>query len=103
MIAPLRAAGPVPHACLMSLRAVVLDLLAVLVVLSLISIVLFGLFGAVMSLVTVARARRQLRRCAGRLDQLPGFSGSKDLAEFDAALERIMTEECGVLPGRLPG
>jgi hypothetical protein len=87
----------------MSLRMAALDLLAVGVVLSLISIVLFVMFGAVISLLTVASARRQLRRCAGHLDRLPGLSGSKDLAEIDAALERIMSEEGGALPGRVPG
>jgi hypothetical protein len=87
----------------MSLRMVALELLAVGAVLSLISIVLFVMFGAAISLLTVVRARHQLRRCAGQLDRLPGLSGSKDLAEIDAALERIMSEERGVLPGRVPG
>jgi hypothetical protein len=87
----------------MSLRMVALDLLAVGVLLSLISIVLFALIGTAIGLLTVARARRQLRRCAGHLGLLPGFSGSEDLAEIDEALERIMSEECRALPGRLSG
>ena len=87
----------------MSLLMVALELLAVGAVLSLISIVLFVMFGAVISLLTVARARHQLGRCAGQLDRLPGLSGNKDLAEIDAALERIMSEERGALPGRVPG
>lgn len=87
----------------MALRMVVSDLLAVLVVLSLISIVLFVVFGAAMGLLTVARAKRQLRRDTGRLDKLPGFSGSRDLLEIDASLERIMAEERGPLASRLLG
>lgn len=87
----------------MSLRMVASDLLAVLAVLSLVSIVLFVVFGAAMGLLTVARAKRQLRLDAGRLDKLPGFSGSRDLIEIDASLERVMAEECGALAGRLPG
>lgn len=92
-----------PHAYFMSLRMVASDLLAVLVLLSLISIVLFVVFGAAMGLLTVARAKRQLGRDAGRLDKLPGLSGSRDLIEIDASLERIMAEECGALASRLPG
>jgi hypothetical protein len=102
-LSPFRAAGLGPHACFMSLRMVAFDLLAVLVLLSLISIVLLVVFGAAIGLLTVARAKRQLRRGAGHLDKLPGFSGSKDLIEIDASLDRIMTEECGALPRCLPG
>jgi hypothetical protein len=87
----------------MSFGMVALDLLAVGAVLSLISIVLFILFGIAISLLTVARARHKFRRCAGHLERLPGLSGSDELAEIDAALERIMSEERGALPSRVPG
>ena len=89
----------------MSFRAVALDLLAVGAVMSLVSIVLFLMFGAAISLLTVARARRQLLRSASASarGQLPGFLSSKDIAEIDEALERIMSEECRALPGGTPG
>jgi hypothetical protein len=87
----------------MLLRTVALDLWAAGVLLSLISIGLFGVFGAAMCLLTVVRARRQLRRQAGHLGQLPGSYPVSELAEIDEALERILNEERGVLPGRLPG
>ncbi len=103
MLSPFRAAWLGPHAYFMSLRAVAFDLLAVLVLLSLISIVLFVVFGATIGLLTVARAKREVRRCAGHLDTLPGFPGGKDLIEIDASLERIMADECGALAGRPPG
>jgi hypothetical protein len=103
VLSPFRSTWHFPHAYFMSLRMIVSDLLAVLVVMSLTSIVLFVGFGAAMGLLTVARAKRQLRRDPGRLDELPGFSGSRDLIEIDASLERIMAEECGALASRLPG
>lgn len=86
----------------MPLRMVASDVLAVLVLLSLISIVLFVVAGAAISLLTVARATRQLRRGTGRLGKLEGFAGNQDLIDIDASLERIMPEERGALAGRLP-
>ena len=82
----------------MVLRAVALDLWAAGVVLSLASIVLAGVSWVVVCLLTLARARRQLRRRARYPGRLPGMS--EDLAEIDEALERILSEERG-LPGSL--
>jgi hypothetical protein len=79
----------------MMLRTVALDLWAAGVLLSLASIVLAAVSWAVVCLLTLARARRQLRQRA----RCPGMSG--DLAEIDEALERILSEERGVLPGSL--
>jgi hypothetical protein len=87
----------------MALRTIALDLLAVGVLLSLFSIVLFVMFGVATGLLTVARARRQRRRLAARIGPLPGLPASKDLAEIDEALERIMSEEYAALPRSLPG
>jgi hypothetical protein len=87
----------------MSLRTVALDLVVVGVLLSLISIVLFILLGGAISLLTVARARRQHGRHVGQIGQPPGLPASEDLAEIDEALERIMSEERAAVVGRLPG
>jgi hypothetical protein len=91
----------------MSLRTVALDVLAVGVLLSLLSIFLFVLLAGVISLMTVARARRQSRRNASHIGQIPGLRGRdlaemRDLAEIDEALDRIMNEECGALARSLP-
>jgi hypothetical protein len=82
----------------MVLRAVALDLWAAGVLLSLATIAVFGLSWAAVCLVTLARARRQLRR-AKSPSPLPGMS--PDLAEIDEALERILSQERGVLPSSL--
>jgi hypothetical protein len=103
VIAPFRPRGEPLHSCLMALRTIVLDLLAVGVLLSLFSIVLFVMFGVATGLLTVVHARRQRRRLAARIWPLPGLPASKDLAEIDEALERIMSEESAALPGTLPG
>lgn len=103
MLSPFQTARLSPHASFMSFRMVASDLLAVLVLLSLISIVLFVVIGAAVGLLTLARAERQLRRRTGHLCKLPGFSGSKDMIEIDASLERIMAEERAAVPGLLPG
>jgi hypothetical protein len=91
------------HSCLMALRTIALDLLAIGVLLSLFSIVLFVMFGVAAALLTVARARRQRRRFAASIGPLPGLPASKDLAVIDEALERIMSEEYAALPGSFPG
>ncbi len=83
----------------MVFRAVVLDLLAAGVLLSLASIAVFGVSWAAVCLLTLARARRQLRRAKPR-SPLPFMSA--DLAEIDEALERILRQERGVLPSSLP-
>jgi hypothetical protein len=98
VIAPFRRRGDARHPHLMALRTIALDLSAVGVLLSLISIILFVAFGVAISLLTVARARRQLRRLTARIGPSPGLFASKDLAEIDEALERIMSEECAALP-----
>jgi hypothetical protein len=94
---PVPAGGPGPHAGLMALRTAALDLWVAGVLLSLASIVLAGVSWAAVCLLTLARARRQLRQQARCLSALPGMSG--DLAEIDEALERILSEERGTLPG----
>jgi hypothetical protein len=93
---PVSAGGPGPHAGLMALRTVALDLWVAGVLLSLASIVLASVSWAAVCLRTLARARRQLRQQARCLSALPGMSG--DLAEIDEALERILSEERGALP-----
>jgi len=90
---PVSAGMPSPHASLMFFRTVALDLWAAGVVLSLASIVLAGASWAAVCLLTVARARRQLRRRARYPGLLPGMS--EGLAEIDEALERILSEERG--------
>lgn len=85
----------------MVLRTVAVDLWAAAVLLSLASIVLAAVFWAAVCLLTVARARRQLRRRARCPSPLPGMSG--DLAEIDEALDGIMSEERGALPSSSPG
>ncbi len=82
----------------MVLRAVVLDLWAAGVLLSLASIAFFSLSWAAVCVLTLARARRQLRRAKSR-GSLPGMS--PDFAEVDEALERILRQERGVLPSGL--
>jgi len=77
----------------MVLRTAALDLWAAAVLLSLASIVLASVSWAAVCLLTVAHARRQLRRRARCPSRLPGLS--KDLAEIDEALERILSEERG--------
>jgi hypothetical protein len=103
VIAPFLQHRRTDHPCLMSLRTVVLDLMAVGVLLSLISIMVFALFSAVITVMTVITARRHLRKHASHIDRLAGLSGIKDLAEIDEALERIMGEERGALVGSQPG
>lgn len=83
----------------MVLRAVALDLWAAGVLLSLASIAVFGVSWAAVCLLTLARARRQLR-VAKSSSPLPGMSA--DLAAIDEALERILSEERSVLPSSLP-
>jgi hypothetical protein len=85
----------------MVLRTVALDLWAAAVLLSLASIVLAGMSWAAVCLLTMTRARRQFRRRARCPSRLPGVS--EDLAEIDEALERILSEERGALPGSLAG
>jgi hypothetical protein len=87
----------------MSLRTVALDVLAVGVLLSLLSTVLFVLLAGATSMMTVARARRQLRRHTSQIGQIPGLSDSRYFAEIDEALERVMSEESGALAKSLPG
>jgi hypothetical protein len=82
----------------MVLRTAALDLWAAGVLLSLASIAAFGVSWAAVCLLTLARARRQLRR-AKSLSPLPGRSA--DLAAIDETLERILSEERGVLSGSL--
>jgi hypothetical protein len=77
----------------MVFRTVAFDLLAAGVALSLASIVLASASWAAVSLLTLARARRQLRMRARYPGPLPGMS--EDLAEIDEALERILSEERG--------
>jgi hypothetical protein len=77
----------------MVLRTVALDLWAAGVVLSLASILLASASWAAVCLLTLARARRQLRMRARYPGPLPGMS--EDLAEIDEALERILSEERG--------
>jgi hypothetical protein len=80
----------------MVFRTVAADLWAAAVLLSLASIVLAAVSWAAVCLLTVARARRQLRQRARCPSPLPGTSDG--LAEIDEALERILSEEGGVLP-----
>ncbi len=82
----------------MVLGTVALDLWAAGVLLSLASIAVFAVSWAAVCLLTLARARRQLRRA--NPSPLPGMS--PDLAEIDEALERILNQERGVLPSSLP-
>ena len=82
----------------MVLRTVALDVWAAGVLLSLASIAVFAVSWAAVCLFTLGRARRQLRR-AKSPSLLPGMS--TDLAEIDEALERILSEERGVLPSSL--
>ncbi len=82
----------------MALGRLALDLWMVGVVLSLVSIGLSGVFGAAAALLTVARARRQARR-PRELGQLSRWYPVAELAEIDRALDRILAEEDGALPG----
>ncbi|HUY48692.1 MAG TPA: hypothetical protein VMV92_23740 [Streptosporangiaceae bacterium] len=91
------------HADVMMLGKVALDLSMAVVVLSLISIALFFVFGAGVSFLTVAGARRRARRRFCQLDQLSHGCPVDELAEIDEALDRVLAEERGVLPGSRGG
>lgn len=82
----------------MALGRLALDLWMACVVLSLAGIGLFGVVGAVAALLTVIRAERQARRPRG-LGQLSRWCPVTELAEIDEALDRILAEEHGALPG----
>ena len=87
----------------MTFGKVALDLLMAGVVLSLISIALFFVFGAGVSLLTVAGAGRRARRRACQLDELSHGCPVDELAEIDKALDRVLAEEQGLLPGSRGG
>jgi hypothetical protein len=76
-----------------------LDLWMAAVVLSVISIGLFAVIGAAVSLLTVIRARRRVRRPRD-LGPLSRCYQVTELAAIDEALAQIMTEEWAVLPSQ---
>jgi hypothetical protein len=72
------------------------------VALSVLATGIFVLAWAFVSMLTVAGARHRTRRQSRRLAQLPDLYSMTEVADIDEALERILAEEHGALPGRLP-
>ncbi len=83
----------------MMLGRVALDLWMADVVLSLISIGAGLVLWAWVSVLTVAGAARRARRRPRQLGALRDRYPPSELAGIDEALERILAEERGVLPG----
>ncbi len=76
-----------------------LDIWLVLVVLSLAGIAGISLSWMLISMATLTAEARRDRRRPARLGSLRGRLAESDLADIDEALERIMAEEHGPLPG----
>lgn len=103
MISPFRKARPGSHDGLVILGRVALDLWMAGVVLSVISVGFFIVLWARVSLLTVAGAKHRVRRQSRHLGQLLRWYRLTELAGIDDALDRILAEEHGALPGRRPG
>jgi len=76
-----------------------LDIWLVLVVLSLAGGAGISISWMLISAATLATAARRHRREPDRLGSLRGRLGESDLADIDEALERILAQEHGALPG----
>ena len=76
-----------------------LDIWLVLVVLSLAGVAGISISWMLISAATLATATRRHRREPDRLGSLRGRLGGSDLADIDEALERILAQEHGALPG----
>ncbi len=75
-----------------------LDAWAIGVVLSLISVGLFFVAWAGVSVLTVTRGRRRVRRRPHNLGALRHWYPECELAQLDDALERVFAEEHGTPP-----
>jgi hypothetical protein len=76
-----------------------LDIWLVLVVLSLAGVAGISISWMLISAATLATATRRHRREPDRLGSLRGRFDESDLADIDEALERILAQEHGALPG----
>lgn len=83
----------------MTPAGVVVQAWALVVVLSMIGIGFFFVLWAGVSLLTLAGARRGRRQLSDQLLELARGGAADDLAEIDEALERILAEEHGAIPG----
>jgi hypothetical protein len=96
VIFPFRTGRWRAHDGAVILGRLALDLVMGAVVLSLLCIAGYVAGGVVVSLLTVVRARSRVRRRQVRLGGLDLRFSSTELAEIDAALDRIMA--CEALP-----
>lgn len=99
MISWFRQASRCPNAGCMTLGQAALDLWAAGIVVALGCIGMFFVAGAVLSLLTVVRARRRSLRPRRELGQLARCSSVSELADIDDALDRVLSEEHGGMPG----
>jgi hypothetical protein len=76
---------------------VAIDLWMILVVASLVSIILFLVLGVLWALAAAIAGGRRLRRVSAKVSGLARGCSVGDLADIDEALDRMLTEDHGLL------